>query len=136
MMRWISTTVTPEQYIAQLEEPRRGSIWRLHELIRKAAPELEPHVVSGMLGYGTYHYVYASGREGDWPILALASRKAAISLYACAAVDGRYVAEDYRDRLPKADIGKSCVRIKKLEDVDLDVLDELVRRAAQGPYAQ
>jgi len=102
----------------------------------KAAPELEPHVVSGMLGYGTYHYVYASGREGDWPILALASRKAAISLYACAAVDGRYVAEDFRDRLPKADIGKSCVRIRKLEDVDLDVLDELVRRAAQGPYAQ
>jgi len=51
-------------------------------------------------------------------------------------VDGRYVAEDFRDRLPKADIGKSCVRIKKLEDVDLDVLDELVRRAAQGPYAQ
>ena len=136
MMRWISTTVTPEQNIAQLEEPRRSSIWRLHELIRKAAPELEPHVVSGMLGYGTYHYVYASGREGDWPILALASRKAANSLYACAAVDGRYVAEDFRDRLPKADIGKSCVRIKKLEDVDLDVLDELVRRAAQGPYAQ
>jgi len=128
-----------------------GDTGAIHRAARGAAPRLDLEVARadpksragaraarglGNLGYGTYHYVYASGREGDWPILALASRKAAISLYACAAVDGRYVAEDFRDRLPKADIGKSCVRIKKLEDVDLDVLDELVRRAAQGPYAQ
>lgn len=126
--------MTPDDLIAQLAEPRRSQVRQLHELICNAAPELEPHVVSGMIGYGSYHYVYASGREGDWPILSLASRKQAISLYACAAVDGRYVAEEFRDRLPKADIGKSCIRIKKLEDVDLGVLVELVKRTAAGPY--
>ena len=131
-----TSELTPDDYIDGLDEPRRSQVRQLHELIREAAPQLEPHIVSGMIGYGSYHYVYASGREGDWPILGLANRKRAISLYACAAVDGRYVAEEFRDRLPKADIGKSCVRIKKLEDVDLDVLHELVRRTAAGPYLQ
>ena len=126
--------MTPDEYIEQLDEPRRSQIRELHELIRATVPELEPHVPSGMLGYGSYHYVYASGREGDWPILGLASRKRYISLYACAAVDGEYVAEEYRNRLPKADIGKSCVRFKRLEDLDLDTLQDLLRRTAAGPY--
>ena len=129
--------MTPDDYINGLDEPRRSQVRQLHELIRRAAPELEPHIVSGMIGYGSYHYVYASGREGDWPILGLANRKRAISLYAsCVTADGRYVAEDFRERLPKADIGKSCVRIKQLDDVDLDVLAELVERTAAGPYPQ
>ena len=129
--------MTPDEFIAQLDEPRRSQIRQLHELICTTAPELEPHVVSGMLGYGTYHYVYASGREGDWPILGIADRKRAISFYAsCATVDGRYLAEEFRDRLPKADVGKSCIRIRKLEDIDLGVLEELVKRAAAGSHQQ
>ena len=131
--------MTPDDYINGLDEPRRSQVRQLHELIRKTAPELKPHSVSGMtgIGYGSYHYVYASGREGDWPILGLANRKRAISLYAsCLTADGRYVAEDFVDRLPKADIGKSCVRIRKLEDVDLGVLADLIERAAAGPYPQ
>lgn len=128
--------MTPEDYIAALDEPHRSQIGELHELIRSTVPELDPHVVSGMLGYGSYHYRYASGREGDWPILGLASRKRYISLYACAAVEGQYVAEQYRDRLPKADIGKSCVRFKRLEELDRTALVELIRRTAEGPYAQ
>ncbi len=47
-----------------------------------------------------------------------------------ADCDGAYLAEGFRDRLPKADIGRSCVRIKKLADVDLDVVADLVRHAA------
>lgn len=128
--------MTPEDYIAALDEPHRSQIGELHELIRATVPELDPHVASGMLGYGSYHYRYASGREGDWPILGLASRKRYISLYTCAAVEGQYVAEQYRDRLPKADIGKSCVRFKRLEDLDRTALVELIRRTAEGPYAQ
>jgi Domain of unknown function (DU1801) len=126
--------MTPDEDIEELEEPRRSQIRQLHELIRATAPQLAPHVQSGMLGYGSYHYVYASGREGDWPILGLASRKRYISLCASAAVDGEYVAEQYRDRFPKADIGKSCVRFKRPEDLDLDTLKELIRRTTAGPY--
>ena len=102
-------------------------------MIRELAPELAPTIQSGMLGYGSYHYVYASGREGDWPILALASHKRYISLYTCGELDGRPVAEEYGERLPKADIGKACVRFKSLEDLDRETLKELIRRAAVGP---
>jgi uncharacterized protein YdhG (YjbR/CyaY superfamily) len=121
---------TPEQYIAALDEPRRTDVQVLHDLIRREAPELEPHVGRGMVGYGPYHYRYASGREGDTFRIGLASRKAYISLYVTAATDAGYVVESYQDRLPKADIGKSCVRIKRLDDVDLDVVAALVRDGA------
>lgn len=127
-----TTATTPEEYIGALDEPRRSQVRRLHELIRATVAQLEPHIQSGMLAYGTYHYRYASGREGDWFPIGLASNKRYISLYITAADRQHgYLAESYRERLPKADIGKSCVRIKRLEDVDLDALAELIARGAQ-----
>lgn len=71
-----------------------------------------------------------AGASGDWFVVGLAARKAYVSLYVTADCDGAYLAEAYRERLPKADIGRSCVRIKRLSDVDLGVVAELVRRAA------
>ena len=79
-----------------------------------------------MIGYGTYHYKYASGREGDWCVIGLSSRKNYISLYVCAVKDGKYVAESFKENLPKADIGKSCVRFKKFEDITFPELRELL----------
>src|SRR5688572_25234164 len=93
---------TPEEYIAKLAEPKRAEIARLHGIIRKTVPKLEPHVCAGMLAYGPFHYKYASGREGDWFRIGVASNKSYISLYACAADERGYVAERYRKRLPKA----------------------------------
>jgi hypothetical protein len=86
----------------------------------------------GMLGYGKYHYRYPSGREGDWMLVAVASNKNYISLYVTAAApDGGYLAETYREQLPKASIGKSCIRIKRLGDVDQKVLERLLRNVAE-----
>jgi uncharacterized protein YdhG (YjbR/CyaY superfamily) len=129
-----TTAKTPEQYIDRLEEPRRDDVRRLHDLIRKTVPKLEPYMEYGMIGYGRFHYRYASGREGDTCTIGLASNKRYISLYVVAE-DGKggYLAESYRDRLPKADIGKSCVRFKHLEDVDEKVLREMIRAAAKRP---
>jgi hypothetical protein len=129
--------MTPDEYIDALDEPRRGEIRELHELIRETAPDLEPHVGSGMLGYGPFHYRYASGREGDASLLALSSRKRYISLYVLCTTDGAYLAEQYVERLPKADIGKSCARFKRTADVDRDALRELIAEAARiGPAAE
>ena len=131
-----STATTPDQYIAQLDEPRQEQIGRLHDLIRTTVPELEPYMESGMIGYGRYHFRYASGREGDWCLLGLASHKRYMSLYVTAEDgEGGYLAEAYRDRLPKADIGKSCVRFRRLDDLDQDVLREMLRQAAKSPAA-
>jgi uncharacterized protein YdhG (YjbR/CyaY superfamily) len=132
-MQGKSDAATHREYIERLSEPRRSDIEALHDLIREAAPELEPTMEFGMLGYGKYHYKYPTGREGDWMLVGLASNKNYISLYVTVpSPDGRYLAESYQDRLPKASIGKSCIRFKRLDDVDRDVLAQLLRKAAQG----
>jgi hypothetical protein len=124
-----TTAKSPQEYIDAVPEPRRSDIKKLHELILKTVPKLSPHILSGMIGYGTYHYRYASGKEGDWSLIALASQKNYISIYICAIEGEKYIAEQYKDKLPKASIGKSCIRFKKLEDVDTDILVEIIKRA-------
>jgi uncharacterized protein YdhG (YjbR/CyaY superfamily) len=129
-MNTATTATTPEEYIGALDEPRRSEIEQLHDLIRATVPELEPHILGGMLAYGRYHYKYASGREGDWSIIALASNKNYISLYASASTESGYVAEKYKDALPKANIGKSCIRFKKVADLDTDVIKKILRESS------
>ncbi|GAA4528214.1 iron chaperone [Amycolatopsis samaneae] len=128
-----STAATHEEYLSGLAEPRRGELRALHELVRATVPELAPTMEFGMPGYGRYHYRYASGREGDWALVMLASNKNYISLYVTSVVGDRYLAESYAERLPKASVGKSCVRFKRVSDVDTAVLAELLREAAAHP---
>ncbi len=78
--------VTPEAYIDGLAEPRRSHIAQLDALIRETAPDLEPFMYGGMIGYGPFHYRYASGREGDTAKVSLASQKNYISLYVLCTV--------------------------------------------------
>jgi uncharacterized protein YdhG (YjbR/CyaY superfamily) len=125
-----SKAKTHEEYLAQVDEARRGDLRRLHELVREVAPQLEPTMEFGFLGYGKHHYRYASGREGDWMRIGIANNRRYISLYCCSADERGYVAERYRDRLPKADIGKSCVRFKRLSDLDEGALRDLIRESA------
>lgn len=133
-MKGKSKAKSPEAYIAEVEEARRDDVQRLHDLVREAAPELEPTMDFGMLGYGKFHYKYASGREGDWMKVGIANNKRYISLYCCAADENGYVAERFKARLPKASIGKSCVRFKRLSDVDEQALRELIRATADGSF--
>ena len=126
----------PAQYIAALPPDRRAAIEALHAAITKAGPKrtakIWPISAQGMIGYGSYHYVYASKREGDWPIIALASQKNYLSLYLMVS-DGRgYLAEQNKHRLGKVSVGKSCIRFKKLEHLDLTVAIELVKKTGKG----
>lgn len=103
-------------------------------LIHTTLPELERVLENGMIGYGPFHYRYASGREGDSFLLSLTSRKAHISLYVLCTFEGAYIAERYAGRLGKVSVGKSCVRFKRASDVDQDVLRELlVETGRLGP---
>lgn len=126
---------TPKEYIAKLDEPRQTEIKRIDKLIRQTVPELKPFIIAGMLGYGPFHFKYPSGREGDWCRIGLASNKSYISLYACAADKRGYVAERYKKKLPKASIGKSCVRFKTLDDLDLVALKALLRETAKTGFS-
>jgi hypothetical protein len=128
---------TPAEYIAKLKEPRKSDVAALDKLIRKAAPELRPFIQMKMLAYGACRLKYASGREVDWFRIGVASNASYISLYVCATnSQGGSVAEGHRKALPKAKIGKSCVRFKRLSDLDQGALKKLIREAAAaGPMA-
>lgn len=114
-MKGQSRASTPREYIAGLAEPRRSDISRL--------------------AFGPYHYKYATGREGDWFRIGVASNVSYISLYACAADERGYVAERYKDELPKANIGRSCVRFKKFEDLDPKALTALLKETAKVGFS-
>ncbi|GLY98512.1 DUF1801 domain-containing protein [Actinoplanes sp. NBRC 103695] len=79
-----------------------------------------------IVGFGAYHYRYASGRTGDWPAVGLSPRKAALVLYLSTGFDS---ARSLLDRLGPYKMGKSCLYLKRLDDVDHDVLRELVGNA-------
>jgi len=122
-----STATEPDAYVAGVDDDRRPQIAALDARIVAAAPTLRRYVDHGMLAYGRYEYRYASGREGDWFLVGVASNKAYISLYV-STVD----LEPYLGRLPKANLGRACIRFKRIDDVDLEVIDEIVRAAAQN----
>ncbi len=123
--------MAPEDYIEALPEDRRKTVRAVDAVIREALPDAPVEVASGMLGYAPYHYRYASGREGDAHLVALASRKAGLSLYVASAQDGEYLAERFAPRLGKVSVGKSCIRFRRLEDVELPVLRELLAEAGR-----
>lgn len=122
---------TPDEYIAKIDEPRRDQIQLLHDLIRKTVPSQKPYIISGMIGYGSIHYKTTSGREGDWCIIALANQKNYISVYICASDGKEYVAEKFKEALPKATIGRSCIRFKNPSDIDLDILKKVIIEGAK-----
>lgn len=124
---------TIEEYIDSIQEPRKSDIIELDKLIKKAVPSLKPVFAANMLGYGMFHYKSKSGREGDWPVIALASQKNYISLYVCAVFGDKYIAELYKDKLRKASIGKSCIRFKRLSDVNLKIIEEILKKAEKNP---
>ncbi len=133
-MKGKTSAETHEQYIAEVEEERRADIKRLHDLVLETAPELEPTMEFGILGYGKHAYRYASGRSGEWMKIGIANNKQYISLYCCAADENGYVAEQYKDRLPRASIGKSCVRFKRLSDLDEEILKDLIRASSKAGW--
>ncbi len=125
---------TPEEYLAQVNEARRPDLVALDALIRETCPELEPHIRAGVLGYGTYTY-QCKEKPAEWCKIGLASNKQYISLYFCVSDENGYLAEQYREALPKANIGKSCVRFKRLEQLDPNVLKEMLRKASTMDFS-
>jgi hypothetical protein len=101
---------------------RRRDAERMLELMGRVTGEA-PGVGRGMVGYGTYHYRYASGREGDAPAAAFAARREAIVVY---LGDGLGAHEDALQRLGSHRTGVGCLYLRNLDDVDLDVLESMV----------
>ena len=108
------------------EPRRRADVIAACELIREVTGAEPAMWGTGIVGFGEYHYRYASGQEGDWPAVGLAPRKAALTLYLSDGFDNR---QDLLARLGPHTVGKSCLYLKKLDAVDPVVLRELVHAA-------
>jgi hypothetical protein len=118
------TDVAVDEYLSQVEpERRRVDAQRLDQIFREASGFAPRMWGPSIVGYGRYHYRYESGREGDFLATGFAPRKANLVIY---------IMPGYTDfsailaRLGKHKIGKSCLYINKLDDIDLDVLKELI----------
>lgn len=122
-----------EEYLASVPEERQEAMNFLHKYIQKAVPTLKAYFANNMIGYGKFAYLNYKKETIDWPIIALANQKQYISIYICALVDGKYLAETYQKELGKVSVGKSCIRLKKLENLNLDEFEKVLRIAAENP---
>lgn len=105
------------------DESKRDDCFEIMNLMKKASGEEPKMWGTSIIGYGTYHYKYASGREGDWMRIGFSPRKQNITLYLMTGVDRN---EEIFSRIGKYKNGKSCFYIKKLADVNVGVLEELI----------
>ncbi|MBP6786046.1 MAG: DUF1801 domain-containing protein [Candidatus Promineofilum sp.] len=110
------------------DDRKRQDSYALLEMMRQITGE-EPHMYgTSIVGFGKYHYKYASGREGDMPIVGFSPRKQNLTLYLLSESD-EYQA--LRARLGKHKVGKSCLYINKLSDIDEEALREMVRLSVE-----
>ncbi len=122
-----------DSYFACIDEPRRSQIVALDLVIQKAVPSLKPNFLYNMPGYGTFKYQNYKKEIIDWPVVALASQKNYISIYVCSMINGKYLAEIYKNKLGRVSIGKSCIRFKKIDDLNMAALRDLLKEAAKKP---
>lgn len=135
-----SNANTVEEYLASLPEDRRHALAALRKVILDHIdPEFSEHMAYGMIGYAVPHARYPAGYHCNpkqpLPFAGLASQKQYMSLYLCAAYAGsdagaesRWLREAWAASGKKLDMGKGCVRFRKLEDLPLDVVAAFFRR--------
>lgn len=110
------------------DERKRQDCFAVLELMRRVTGEEPKMWGASIVGFGAYHYVYATGNSGDWLLTGFAPRAQNITLYIIAGFD-QY--PDLMARLGKYKTGKSCLYVKRLADVDLTVLEELVAMSVE-----
>lgn len=121
------TTVSVTAYIEALADPaKRTDAKALVKMMQAAAGEKAKMWGPSIIGFGSYHYKYESGREGDMPLIAFSPRKSATVLYGMTGFSG---ADALLAKLGKHTTGKGCLYIKKLADVDPKVLETLATKA-------
>ncbi len=110
------------------DETQRADSYKLLEIFAKQTGE-EPRMWgSAIVGFGQYHYKYESGREADWMLAGFSPRKAALTLYLSTGFE---MDQDLLSKLGKHKLGKGCLYIKRLSDIDEDTLKLLITASYQ-----
>jgi len=128
------TKVSVSAFIAAITDlAKRADAKALVRLMQSASGEKPKMWGTSIIGFGSYHYKYDTGREGDMPLIGFSPRKAANVLYGTIGFDG---AEALLAKLGKHTTGKGCLYIKRLADVDMKVLETLVEKAVAATRAR
>jgi hypothetical protein len=127
------TELSVAAFLGELAEPRRAAAQALVKLLQDATGEKPKMWGPAIIGFGSYHYKYESGREGDMPLVAFSPRKAATVLYNLTGFPG---AETLLSKLGKHTTGKACLNIQNLTDIDPAVLKVLAIQAAAAMRAR
>jgi len=118
------TAISPKDFLASVEHPRRRedgfTLLKFFNRVTGMAPKMWGPTI---IGFGRYHYKYDSGREGEYLLTGFSPRKSALSIY---VMPGYHNFSAELARLGKHKIGKGCLYINKLDDVDMAVLEEIV----------
>jgi len=123
------TGASVDEFIDAVEnERRRHDARTVLELMREVTGEEPVMWGDSIVGFGQYHYKYDSGRAGDWFLAGFAPRKSNLVAYIMSGFPRH---AELMQKLGKHRTGSSCLYINKLDDVDLDVLRELVRRSVE-----
>ncbi|MAL03950.1 MAG: hypothetical protein CL625_06735 [Arenimonas sp.] len=122
-----ATNADVDDFLAGVADPqRREDCQRVRKLMEAATGAPARMWGPAIVGFGVYHYRYESGREGDWMVTGFSPRKNDLTLYIMPGF-ARY--PDLMARLGKHKTGKSCLYLKRLADVDMAVLEDLVRES-------
>jgi hypothetical protein len=113
------------KFIASIDDPvKRKDSQVLSDMMEAVTGEKPVLWGDAIVGFGTYHYKYATGHEGDAPVIAFSPRKRNLTVY---LIYGFAENEQLLAKLGKHSTAKTCLYIKKLEDVDLKVLEKLIK---------
>lgn len=124
-----ATNASVEDFLDAIEPAeKQQDAKRIDQLMRKVTNEKPKIWGESIVGYGTYHYRYASGRAGDWMRIGFAPRKQNLTLYLMPGYQFDQM-EDLLKKLGKHSVGKACLYIKRLEDIDVAVLEQLMRES-------
>ena len=133
----IKTTVNNASVTAFLKkvdgEQKRKDSFEIAKIMQQVSKEKPKMWGPSIIGFGSFHYKYESGREGDMPLIAFSPRKQYITLYVLA---GDAHEAPLLKKLGKHSISKVCLYIKKLSDVNLDVLEDLIVKSYQASKAR
>ncbi|MFZ7121088.1 MAG: DUF1801 domain-containing protein [Eubacteriaceae bacterium] len=115
----------PMEFINSIEnEKKKKFSYKLLELMEKTSGDNAKMWGDSIIGFSKYHYKYASGREGDWFKIGFSPRKQNMTIYLTYGFEDK---KDIMSRLGKYKTGKACIYINKLKDIDIYVLEELIR---------
>ena len=123
------TDKSVEDFLKKVDHPtKREDSFKILELMKEITKEEPVMWGDSIVGFGSYRYKYASGREGDWPLVGFSPRKQNLSLYIMSGFE-KY--NNLLENLGKFKTGKSCLYINKLEDVNIQVLRELILESVE-----